>query len=259
MRKPLIAGNWKMNHNQLATRAWCRRFRDIAREDGRPPAADVELAIAPPFTSIPAFLAETGEEEISTGAQNLHQESSGAFTGELSAGMLVELPVDFVILGHSERRHVFGESDERISLKVAAARENQLLPYLCVGETEDERDSGRMEPTIEKQLQAGLSRISLGSADDLVIAYEPVWAIGTGRTATREQAQEAHGFLREILASICSSEIARGVRILYGGSVKANNAGDLAAMPDVDGFLVGGASLDAGSFLSIARAWSGND
>ncbi len=253
-RTPLVVGNWKMNHTQSAARVWCENYGK-ALADGAGAKSAVTLGIAPPFTTLAALIEARGRHDFLIGAQNVHWESSGAFTGEIAPGMLNELGCDFVILGHSERRHVFGESDERIAKKVAAAREAGLTPFLCVGEKEDERDSGRTELVIENQLRAGLQHVELTDASELVIAYEPVWAIGTGRTATTEQAQEAHHFLRQILGSIAGAEIADGVRIQYGGSVKPGNAAELAAMPDIDGFLVGGASLDAASLLAIARGF----
>jgi triosephosphate isomerase len=191
-------------------------------------------------------------------AQNVHWETSGAFTGEVSAEMIREVGCRMVIIGHSERRHVFGENDERISRKVEAAAEAGLIPILCVGETEEQRDAGRTEIVIEDQLRRGLERRRFENPAHLLVAYEPVWAIGTGRTATSEQAQEAHEFLRNVLASATSSSVAEGTRLLYGGSVKPANAGELAAMPDVDGFLVGGASLEAASLVAIARAFEGS-
>lgn len=251
-RNPLVMGNWKMNHTRAKTREWCRSMNEHLGEQQLPDR--IGLGLAPPFTALDVAAEQAGPRLI-IAAQNVHWETSGAFTGEVSAEMLREAGCHMVIIGHSERRHVFGENDERISRKVAAAAEAGLVPILCVGETEDQRDSGRTEAVIEEQLRRGLERRRFDDPHGLVVAYEPVWAIGTGRTATAQQAQEAHSFLRNVLASATGTAVADGVRLLYGGSVKPANAAELAGMPDVDGFLVGGASLEADSLMAIARAF----
>jgi triosephosphate isomerase len=248
--RTLVIGNWKMNHTQAAARLWCEGMVERLEEDPLPQG--VLLGVAPPFTALETVARGVGPRLILAG-QNVHWETSGAFTGEVSAEMLAEVGCRMAIIGHSERRHVFGENDERISRKVAAAREAGLTPILCVGETEEQRDAGRTELVIEHQLRRGLERFELDDPERLVVAYEPVWAIGTGRTATADQAQEAHAFLRNVLASVAGAGIARQIPLLYGGSVKPGNAAELAREPDVDGFLVGGASLEAASLLQIAR------
>ncbi len=250
-RSPLVFGNFKLNLPRAAAQHWCRSFRALAAQ--HPIPAGIEIGVAPTFTSLDAVREGCAGLPVLLGAQNLHWEPSGAFTGEVSAEMLAEAGVTHAIVGHSERRHIFGETDERVGRKVAAAREAGLIPILCLGETEDEREAGRTEEVTEVQLRRGLAGVSPRDGGELVLAYEPVWAIGTGRVALPEQVAEAHGFLRSILASIAGPAIARQVRVLYGGSVNAGNASGLARLPDVDGFLVGGASLDPGGFRRIVN------
>jgi triosephosphate isomerase len=221
------------------------------REGARP-----LLGVAPPATALDALLEACDSLPLIPVAQNCHWELSGAFTGEISPEMLAEIGCRMVIVGHSERRHVFGETDHAVGRKVAAVRAAGMTPILCVGETGIERESGRTEITIESQLRNGLGQLKIDDPSEVVVAYEPVWAIGTGKVATPDQAQTAHGFLRGILSSVCGPDVAAAVRILYGGSVKAGNAAELSARRDVDGFLVGGASLDPRSFLGIAEALS---
>ncbi|MDQ7088926.1 MAG: triose-phosphate isomerase [Acidobacteriota bacterium] len=252
-RKKLVVGNWKMHHTRSETLHWWSRWQDMQAQGERPDPDRVDLGVAPPFTSLATLIEARAAQPLLVGAQNVHWESSGAFTGEVSAEMLAEAGCDFVIIGHSERRQIFGETDTRIARKVAAAHRAGLLPILCVGESADERSAGRMEVVVEEQLQRALDGVAWKDPEALVLAYEPIWAIGTGQTATPAQAQAAHRFLREILASMAGAEVAAGVRILYGGSVKPANAAELAAEEDIDGFLVGGASLDAASFAAIAR------
>ncbi len=249
-RKKLVIGNWKMHHTGPETHHWWQRWQEL---DERPDPQQVDLGVAPPFTSLGPLIDLSRHHPLLVGAQNLHWESSGAFTGEVSAEMLAEAGCDFVIIGHSERRQLFGETDTRIARKLAAARRAGLLPVLCVGETADERSAGRTEVVIEEQLQHALDHFEIDDPGALVLAYEPIWAIGTGQTATPAQAQAAHRFLREILAAAADSQVGAGVRILYGGSVKPANAAELAAEDDIDGFLVGGASLDPAAFAAIAR------
>ena len=210
---------------------------------------DREVLVCPPFTAIYAVKREIEGSPIKLGAQNMFYEEKGAFTGEISPLMLKDLGCSYVILGHSERRHIFGETDELINKKVASAVKHGLVPILCVGELLEERESGKTKSVVERQLLEGLKGLKEG--DEFVIAYEPVWAIGTGKTATPEQAQEVHKFIRELLAENFGREKAERVRILYGGSVKPENIKGLMEMPDIDGALVGGASLRAASFAKI--------
>jgi triosephosphate isomerase (TIM) len=209
--------------------------------------------ICPPFLSLRAAVEQCAQSHARVSAQNMHEEAEGAFTGEVSAPMLLELGVDGVILGHSERRQYFGESDEALARKVPTALGAGLEPILCVGENEAQRDSDETEGILTRQIEADLSRVPDERLGDVVIAYEPIWAIGTGRTATPEQAQEACALIRGLIESRLS-EAAAAIRILYGGSVKPGNAAELIALPDVDGALVGGASLDPGDFAAIVEA-----
>lgn len=254
-RQPLVAGNWKMHHSDAEAAAWCEALRQ--QLDAAPLAPGQQLAVAPAFTALHAVAAAVGAGlPLELMAQNVHEEPKGAFTGEVSVDMLRAAGVRAAIIGHSERRHVFGESDERIAAKVAASLSGGLRAVLCIGETQEERDAGKTEEICERQLRAGLGRAG-SDPKRIVVAYEPVWAIGTGRVATPEQVSEAHAFVRGVMGEIGGSEAAAQVRLLYGGSVKPGNAGELAAIADVDGFLVGGASLEAESFLAIARACAG--
>lgn len=250
MRKKIIAANWKMNQTIAETESFLSDFR-LEVED----VSGVDIVIAPPFTAL-AKLSELlgGSQKIRTAAQNMYFERSGAFTGEISAAMLRELYVKYVILGHSERRMIFGETDAIINKKVLAALENELKPILCVGETLEEREAGKEKEIIATQLRGSLANVSSEQLLEVVIAYEPVWAIGTGKTATTEQAQECHAHVREVLAELTDAATADKVRIQYGGSVKPGNAAELLAQPDIDGALVGGASLDPRSFGEIVKA-----
>lgn len=216
----------------------------------------VEVVVCPPFTALRTIqtLIDADRYAFGLGAQNMYSESNGAFTGEVSAGMLAALDVGYVILGHSERRELFGETDEMVAAKVRAAFANSLIPILCCGETEGEREAGRTEAKVEGQIKAGLAGLSREQASQAVIAYEPIWAIGTGRTATPEDAQKTIASIRSVLATTFTDDVAGRVRILYGGSVKAGNAATLMSQPDIDGALVGGASLDAGEFAAIVKA-----
>jgi triosephosphate isomerase len=250
MRKKIIAANWKMNQTIAETESFLTAFR-LEVED----VSGVDIVIAPPFTAL-AKLSELlgGSQKIRTAAQNMYFERNGAFTGEISAAMLRELYVKYVILGHSERRMIFGETDAIINKKVLAALENELKPILCVGETLEEREAGKEKEIIATQLRGSLANVGAEQLLEVVIAYEPVWAIGTGKTATTEQAQECHAHVREVLAELTDAATADKVRIQYGGSVKPNNAAELLAQPDIDGALVGGASLDPRSFAEIVKA-----
>ena len=248
MRRPFVAGNWKMNLVLADARALVAGIRDAAGDD--PP---LDLAVCPAFPYLLAMQKATHGSPIATGAQNMYFEEEGAFTGEVSAAMLTDTGCRYVILGHSERRHVFGETDELINKKIHVAIDAGLTPIFCVGELLEDRDAGKTEAVIDAQIRAGLDGVQPDQAG-LVIAYEPVWAIGTGRNATAEQAQEVHHQIRGLLARLYDDEVAGQTRILYGGSVKPGNAGELMALPDVDGALVGGASLEASDFVGIIRA-----
>jgi triosephosphate isomerase (TIM) len=247
-RRPLVAANWKMNK----TRAEAREFLD-AFVPAAAAIEAVEIAICPPFTALATTVEGCDGSPVLVAAQNVHESDHGAFTGEVSAPMLIEVGAWGAIIGHSERRHVFGEPDEALARKVPAALGAGLVPILCVGETEGERDGGRTEEVLRAQLEADLAVVPPERLDAVVIAYEPVWAIGTGRTATVEQAAAAIAFARSIVAELDAGAAAR-IRILYGGSVKADNAAELMAADGIDGGLVGGASLDPEEFLAICEA-----
>lgn len=250
MRKKIIAANWKMNMTVSETESFLNDFR-MEVED----VSSVEIVIAPPFTAI-AKLSELlgGSQKIRLGAQNFYFEKSGAYTGEISATMLRELFVKYVIIGHSERRAIFGETDAFINKKVLAALASELKPILCVGETLAEREAGKEKEVLETQLRGGLAGVTAEQLLDIVIAYEPVWAIGTGKTATSAQAQDAHAHTRAVLAELTDQATADKVRIQYGGSVKPSNAVELLTQPDIDGALVGGASLEPRGFAEIVKA-----
>ena len=245
-RRPLIAGNWKMHKTVPETLAYIEAFKPlVAGVDDR------DIMLAPPFTALDAAQRALEGTNIALGAQNCHWEEEGAFTGEVSPRMLADLGVTYVIIGHSERRHIFGETDEMIRRKVEAALRHELVPILCIGERLEEREAGKTLSVLERQLKEGLKGLSASDLRDLVVAYEPVWAIGTGKTATPEQAEEAHAFCRKLLAGMFGEEFAERARILYGGSVKPENVVGLMARPDIDGALVGGASLKPDVFARI--------
>jgi triosephosphate isomerase len=247
-RTPFIAGNWKMHKTVAEAEEFIQALLPrVSTADG------VDVAICPPFLSLAPIVDSTRGSRVQVFAQTMHYEAQGAFTGEVSPPMLVEADVHGVVLGHSERRSLYAESDRALALKVPAALDAGLIPILCVGETEDERDRGDTERKLRHQVQEDLARVDVARLGEVVIAYEPIWAIGTGRVATAEQAQEAIGFVRALVADR-SVEQAERTRVLYGGSVKPENAGELLALPDVDGALVGGASLDAESFAAIVAA-----
>lgn len=259
MRKPFVAGNWKMNLDLAAARALVSELR--TRLSAAPP---VDVAVCPPSVYLFPMARAVADSPIRLGAQNCYSETSGAFTGEISAAMVRETGCAYVILGHSERRHtigptdadgrVHGESDAMIAAKCRAAISAGLVPILCVGETLTQRDRGETEAVLSSQMAGSLEGVRIGSGSDIVVAYEPVWAIGTGRNATPEQAQEAHRNIRALLAERFGRPIADAVRIQYGGSVKPENAATLMSCPDVDGALVGGASLKATDFAAIIDA-----
>jgi triosephosphate isomerase (TIM) len=245
-RTPYIAANWKMNK----TVAEAAEFVDALLP--RIAATQHDVVICPPFTALAEVVQRRYGTAVKVAAQNMHEDESGGFTGEVSAPMLVELDVEAVILGHSERRQFFGETDEALARKLPAALAAELEPILCVGESEQAREGGETEAVLERQLQADLANLDSGQISQIVVAYEPIWAIGTGRTASAEQAQETCAFIRDVLR--LRGAAADEVRVLYGGSVKPANAAELLALPDVDGALVGGASLDAEDFAAIVEA-----
>jgi triosephosphate isomerase len=248
-RKPLVVGNWKMNLSE----AWAVALvNDLLPRVA--PLSEVEIAVAPAFPCLRAVADRLAGGRVLLAAQNLHWEDKGAFTGEVSPRMLAEMGVRLAIVGHSERRIHFGETDSRIQQKVAAARRHEIVPILCVGEQEKERDEGRTLAVVERQLRLGLGRLAVSDGSEVVIAYEPVWAIGTGRSATPQQAQEVHRMIREQLGGMFPPNAASRIRILYGGSVTAESASALLRLPEVDGALVGGASLDAADFAAIVSA-----
>jgi triosephosphate isomerase (TIM) len=247
-RTPLIAGNWKMHKTIAEAEAFIQALLPrVSSADG------VEVGVCVPFTDLQAVVDSTRGSRVAVYAQNMHQAAQGPFTGEISAPMLTELDVHGVVLGHSERRTHFNETDRALAEKVPAALDAGLQPILCVGETEDERDAGDTERRLRHQVQEDLEKVDSARLGDVVIAYEPVWAIGTGRVATPEQAQEAVAFVRALVADR-DREQAERTRILYGGSVKPDNAVELLALPDVDGALVGGASLHVEDFVALVDA-----
>jgi triosephosphate isomerase len=247
-RTPLITANWKMHKTAVQARDFVARLLpQLTRGDA------VEVGLCPPFLALRAAVEAAADSGVKVYAQNMHQAPGGAFTGEVSAPMLREVGVDGVILGHSERRAHFGENDRELQLKVVAALEAKFVPILCVGETEEERERGDTQRRLRHQVQEDLHQVDNDRLSEVVIAYEPVWAIGTGRVATPDQAQEAIAFIRALVADR-AREQAQATRILYGGSVTPDNAAELLTLPDVDGALVGGASLDPDSFAAIVAA-----
>jgi triosephosphate isomerase len=250
MRKKIVAANWKMNMTQAESAAF---VKSLLLDLGD--ITDIEVVIIPPFTAIARVMETLGpSQNIKVGAQNMHWQPNGAFTGEISAALLRDLFVRYVVLGHSERRTLFGETDEIVNRKVRTAHEAMLRPIVCIGETLEQRDKGNVEKILSIQLRGSLAGLSEKELHEMVIAYEPVWAIGTGRNATPEQAQEAHAFIRHTLGKMSDEATAERVRIQYGGSVKPENARELMSQPDIDGALVGGASLDPRSFAQIVLA-----
>jgi triosephosphate isomerase (TIM) len=247
-RTPLVAGNWKMHKTEREAEEYIQALLPlVSAGDG------VDVAICVPFTDLKAMVESARGSRVEVYAQNMHEEREGAFTGEISVAMLSEIGVHGVVLGHSERREYFGESDRALAMKVPAALEAGLTPILCVGETEDERDNDETDRKLRQQIKEDLAGVPSERLAEVVIAYEPIWAIGTGRVASVEQAQEAIGFIRALVGDR-DADAAESVRVLYGGSVKPENAAELLGPADVDGALVGGASLDAGSFAEIVAA-----
>ncbi len=253
-RMPLISGNWKMNHNHLEAIHCVEKlhFR-LAKDD----FAHTDVSVHPPFTdlrSVQTFLAGEKHARLLLGAQNCHPEEKGAFTGEVSVTMLAKLDVDYVIVGHSERRQMFGETDEGVNAKVKAVLKHAMVPIMCCGETLEQREAGGAESVVRAQIVAGLAKVKPDDVAKLVIAYEPIWAIGTGRTATADDAQAMCAAVRSQVTESFGAEAGMRVRVQYGGSAKSSNAGELLSMDDIDGLLVGGASLDPDEFAKIVQA-----
>ena len=248
MRTPLIAGNWKMFKTVTETVKHVKELRPLVKD-----IADVEIVVAPPFTSIHAAVEALRGSNIAVAGQDLHWERDGAFTGEISAPMLIDAGAELVIIGHSERRTLFGETDATVNRKIAAAFASGLTPIVCIGETLDQRERNETLDVLDRQIKNGLDGLTAEQLPRLVLAYEPVWAIGTGRNATPAQAGEAHHHIRQRLRQWFGADAADLCRIIYGGSVKPENIRDLAAQADVDGALVGGASLDVRAFADIIR------
>jgi triosephosphate isomerase (TIM) len=247
-RTPLIAGNWKMHKTVAEAVETTRQLVELTAD-----VTTVEMMIAPPSTALAPMAEQLKTSKIALGGQNLFWEKQGAYTGELSAAMLLSAGCSHVLIGHSERRQYFGETDETVNKRIKAALNAGLIPVLCIGETEAERDAGKTFSVLDKQVINGLEGLFSDDLGSLVIAYEPVWAIGTGKTASDDQAQEAHHYIRDLVKRQFGKALASGIRILYGGSVKPSNVKALMAMPDVDGALVGGASLEAESFSQLAH------
>lgn len=251
MRKPFVAGNWKMNTDSRSSVELAKGVVDGSTElVGR----DVDVAVCPPFVYLQAVARAVSSSSVAVGAQDVYYQAKGAFTGEISASMLKDTGCTYALCGHSERRHVIGETDELINKKVTAAIGGGLLPILCVGELQSEREAGQTEEVVTRHIKKGLAGLSAEKVSAVTVAYEPVWAIGTGLTATPEQAQEVHELIRGFLAEIYDGQLADDIRILYGGSVKADNAADLMGRADIDGVLVGGASLKVDDFVAIIEA-----
>jgi triosephosphate isomerase len=246
MRNPFIAGNWKMFKTVHEGVVFAKELRPMAKD-----ISDVEIVVAPPFTALHAVAEALRNTNIGVAAQNLSPESEGAFTGEVAGPMIKEAGGEYVIVGHSERRHLFGETDEIVSRKLHAAIAANLTPIVCIGETLDERERDETTSVLDRQVLEGLSGLSPTQVSELVVAYEPIWAIGTGRNATAQQAEEAHRHIRARLKDRFGESAAAHCHIIYGGSVKPDNVSELMAQPDVDGALVGGASLDVRSFFDI--------
>ena len=251
-RRPLISGNWKMNLNHFEATSLLDKLRYLVSKDD---LADVEVSVHPPFTDIRTVqtFIESEKVDIALGAQNCHWEEKGAFTGEVSPAFLAKLNVRYVIVGHSERRELFGDTDEWVSNKLKAVLKHGMVPILCVGETLAEREGGSTDAKVTGQVRAGLAGVSADQVATMVIAYEPIWAIGTGLTATTEDAQAVCASIRATVSDVAGADAAAAVRIQYGGSVKADNAAELMAEPDIDGALVGGASLEPEDFAKIVQ------
>lgn len=250
MRRKVIAGNWKMNNDISETQNLVSKLVSESQNENY----NCDIIICPPFTSLQEASNLIEGSKIKLGAQNMFYEDSGAFTGEISAGMLKSVGCEYIILGHSERRHIFGETDEMINKKIKKAIEQNLKPIFCIGELLEERESGTTKDVVRNQVTKGLDGISENQLENLIIAYEPVWAIGTGITATPGQAEEVHLFVRDLIKELYSDDAGNSIRIQYGGSVKPENAKELLSQPNIDGALVGGACLKSDSFLKIAKS-----
>jgi triosephosphate isomerase len=251
MRKPFVAGNWKMNMDSHGS---INLAENIVSGSLETAGQSVSVAVCPPFVYLQAVAKALSASSVAVCAQDIYYEQKGAFTGEISASMLKDVGCTYALCGHSERRHVIGETDELVNRKIAAAIGGGLLPILCVGELLAEREASQTSEVISRQIKSDLAGLSVEKVSAVTVAYEPVWAIGTGLTATPQQAQEVHAFIRELLAEMYVAQLADEIRILYGGSVKPGNAGDLMREQDVDGLLVGGASLNADDFVAIIQA-----
>ena len=249
MRKKIIAGNWKMNKTVAEALTLAKGIQ--AELNG---CTDVEVVVCPPFTALKSVSDVLTDSQVKLGCQNMSSEDDGAYTGEISHTMLKELFVKYVILGHSERREYYKETDFWVNKKVKKALEKNLRPIVCVGEKLADREAGNTEKVVEAQVRGSLADITAEQFENVVVAYEPVWAIGTGKTATSEQAQEVHAFIRGIIRDMVGEKAAKGLRIQYGGSMKASNAKELLSQPDIDGGLIGGAALEARSFADIVKA-----
>ncbi len=248
MRNPLIAGNWKMNKTSSRAEELARSLRDKLRN-----RSHADIVVCPPFTSLEGVYKIVEGSNIALGAQNLYWEEEGAYTGEVSAPMIKEAGCRYVIIGHSERRQYFGESNQTVNRKVKAALKFDLVPIVCVGERLEEREEGKTFTVVEGHVKEGLTGLTKEEMLKIIVAYEPVWAIGTGKTATPQQANEVHGYIRKLLTDIYGEEVSSRIRILYGGSVKPDSISGLMAETDIDGALVGGASLQADSFVEIIQ------
>jgi triosephosphate isomerase len=251
MRKPFVAGNWKMNTDSHSSVSLAESVASGSLETA---GRSVDVAVVPPFVYLQAVVKALNRARIAVGAQDIYYEQKGAFTGEISASMLKNVGCVYVLCGHSERRHIVGESDELVNKKVAAAISGGLLPIFCVGERLEERQASQTSEVVTRQVKKGLAGLSAEKVSAVTIAYEPVWAIGTGLTATPQQAQEVHALIRKLLGEMYDAQLAEEIRILYGGSVKPGNAADLMREVDIDGLLVGGASLKADEFVAIIKA-----
>lgn len=247
MRKPIIAGNWKMNMTPSQAKELVKDLKPLVKD------ASCEVVVCPPFVDLPFVAEEIKGSNIHLGAQNVHWEEKGAYTGEIAAEMLKEIGVEFVIIGHSERRQFFGETDETVNKRLKAALQHDLIPIVCVGESLEQRESGVTNQIVNTQIKGAFADISSDDAEKIVVAYEPIWAIGTGKTATKEDANDTIKEIRKTIADIYGNDIAEKVRIQYGGSMKPANATELMSMSDIDGGLIGGASLKAEDFSKVVN------
>lgn len=248
MRKTIIAGNWKMNKTAAEGKAFVEAFKPLVAD-----VDSVEIVVCPVFTALNAVVEAAAGSNVKVGAQNIHWAENGAYTGEISAEMLKETGVDYVIIGHSERRQYFGETDETVNQRLKAALAAGLTPMVCIGELLEERESGKTEAVMDTQLKGGLAGLKNEEMEKIVIAYEPVWAIGTGKTATPEMAEETHAYIRKVLTDMFGAETAEKIRIQYGGSMKPANSAELIAQTDIDGGLVGGAALEPDTFSELIK------